>query len=64
MPKENLKAYLDDHLLIGDGAMATWLYQLGVPIGVCYEELNLSNPDLIRTVHRSYYEAGARFIQT
>ncbi|MED0677220.1 bifunctional homocysteine S-methyltransferase/methylenetetrahydrofolate reductase [Aneurinibacillus thermoaerophilus] len=64
MPKESLKTYLKDHLLIGDGAMATWLYQLGIPIGVCYEELNLSNPELIRAVHRSYYEAGARFIQT
>ncbi|MFT9849928.1 bifunctional homocysteine S-methyltransferase/methylenetetrahydrofolate reductase [Aneurinibacillus sp. REN35] len=64
MPKENLKTYLNDHLLIGDGAMATWLYQLGVPIGVCYEELNLSNPEIIGTVHRAYYDAGARFIQT
>ncbi|WP_027417012.1 bifunctional homocysteine S-methyltransferase/methylenetetrahydrofolate reductase [Aneurinibacillus terranovensis] len=64
MKKENLKAYLADHLVIGDGAMATWLYQQGVPIGICYEELNLSNPDLIASVHRSYYKAGARFIQT
>jgi methionine synthase I (cobalamin-dependent)/5,10-methylenetetrahydrofolate reductase len=64
MPKEDVKTYLQNHLLIGDGAMATWLYQLGVPIGVCYEELNLSNPEMIKTVHRSYYEAGARFIQT
>jgi len=64
MPKENLKTYLNNHLLIGDGAMATWLYQLGVPIGICYEELSLSDPEIIRTVHRSYYEAGARFIQT
>ncbi|ERI08090.1 bifunctional homocysteine S-methyltransferase/methylenetetrahydrofolate reductase [Aneurinibacillus aneurinilyticus] len=64
MPQKNLKTYLKDNLLIGDGAMATWLYRLGVPIGVCYEELNLSNPEIISTVHRSYYEAGARFIQT
>jgi methionine synthase I (cobalamin-dependent)/5,10-methylenetetrahydrofolate reductase len=64
MPKENLRTYLKDHLLIGDGAMATWLYQQGIPIGVCYEELNLSNPEIIGAVHRAYYEAGARFIQT
>lgn len=64
MKKENLKSYLQNHLLIGDGAMATWLYRLGVPIGVCYEELTLSNPELIGSVHRSYYDAGARFIQT
>ncbi|WP_047150343.1 bifunctional homocysteine S-methyltransferase/methylenetetrahydrofolate reductase [Aneurinibacillus tyrosinisolvens] len=64
MKKENLKTHLEKNILIGDGAMATWLYRLGVPIGVSYEELNLSNAELIGTVHQAYYEAGARFIQT
>ncbi|MGI6649795.1 MAG: bifunctional homocysteine S-methyltransferase/methylenetetrahydrofolate reductase [Bacillota bacterium] len=62
--KVGLIEYLRDHLLIGDGAMATWLYQHGVPIGVCYEELCLSKPALIQTVHREYYAAGARLIET
>ncbi|MBO8171199.1 MAG: bifunctional homocysteine S-methyltransferase/methylenetetrahydrofolate reductase [Bacillaceae bacterium] len=62
--KTNLKDYLTDHLLVGDGAMATYLYGQGVPVGVCYEELNLSRPELIASVHRAYYEAGARFITT
>ncbi|WCK54041.1 bifunctional homocysteine S-methyltransferase/methylenetetrahydrofolate reductase [Aneurinibacillus sp. Ricciae_BoGa-3] len=64
MKKEKLTSYLSNHLLIGDGAMATWLYGQGIPVGVSYEELNLSNPKLIASVHRSYYKAGARFIQT
>ncbi len=62
--KPDLKTYLQDHLLVGDGAMATYLYGQGVPVGVCYEELNLTQPEVIKRVHRAYYEAGARFITT
>ncbi|MGV8059339.1 MAG: bifunctional homocysteine S-methyltransferase/methylenetetrahydrofolate reductase [Smithellaceae bacterium] len=62
--KYNLKKYLHEHLIVGDGAMASWLYQKGVPIGLCCEELNLSRPDLIRNTHQEYYEAGARLILT
>lgn len=62
--KPNLKEYLQDHLIVGDGAMATQLYQLGVPVGVSYEELCLSNPQLVQSVHAAYYRAGARLIET
>ncbi|WP_241154454.1 bifunctional homocysteine S-methyltransferase/methylenetetrahydrofolate reductase [Staphylospora marina] len=44
--------------------MATWLYRQGIPIGQCTEELVLTNPLWIRSVHRAYLEAGARVIQT
>ncbi len=60
----SLKDYAANHLIVGDGAMGTWLYQKGIPIGQCCEELNLSRPDVIRDVHREYYEAGARLIET
>ena len=62
--KHNLTEHLQNHMLVGDGAMASWLYQKGIPIGLCCEELNLSRPDLIRNTHREYYEAGARLIET
>ncbi|HOF05992.1 MAG TPA: bifunctional homocysteine S-methyltransferase/methylenetetrahydrofolate reductase [Syntrophales bacterium] len=62
--KVTLKEYAREHLIVGDGAMATWLHQQGVPIGTCCEELNLSRPELIREIHREYYEAGARLIET
>lgn len=64
MAKRTLKEHLKDSLLIGDGAMATYLYQQGVSIGHCNEELVLSNPSLIAEVHQAYYEAGARLIET
>ncbi|HNY72180.1 MAG TPA: bifunctional homocysteine S-methyltransferase/methylenetetrahydrofolate reductase [Syntrophales bacterium] len=62
--KSTLREYLRGHMVVGDGAMASWLYQQGVPIGWCCEELNLSRPELIRDIHRQYYEAGARLIET
>lgn len=62
--KPHLQDFLKDHLVVGDGAMATQLYQLGVPVGVSYEELCLSNPQLVQSVHAAYYRAGARLIET
>jgi homocysteine S-methyltransferase len=47
-----------------DGAMGTMLYQKGVFINRCYDELNLKEPDLIREIHRSYLKAGAEIIET
>ncbi len=47
-----------------DGAMGTMLYERGVFIHRCYDELNLSQPDLIRTIHEEYLQAGAEIIET
>ncbi|MBE1446324.1 bifunctional homocysteine S-methyltransferase/methylenetetrahydrofolate reductase [Paenibacillus sp. OAS669] len=62
--KLELREALRQHILVGDGAMGTYLYQLGFPVGISYEELNLLKPDVIMDVHRRYYEAGARIIET
>ncbi|HEY8227178.1 MAG TPA: bifunctional homocysteine S-methyltransferase/methylenetetrahydrofolate reductase, partial [Pyrinomonadaceae bacterium] len=47
-----------------DGAMGTMLYAKGVYINRCYDELNLSNPDLVREIHGEYIRAGADVIET
>ncbi len=47
-----------------DGAMGTLLYSKGIFINRCYDELNLSQPDLIRAVHHDYLQAGAEIIET
>src|SRR5260370_42143077 len=47
-----------------DGAMGTVLYAKGIFINRCYEELNLSQPELIRSVHHEYLQAGAEVIET
>jgi methionine synthase / methylenetetrahydrofolate reductase(NADPH) len=47
-----------------DGAMGTLLYAKGIFINRCYDELNLSQPDLIRGLHHEYLQAGAEVIET
>ena len=47
-----------------DGAMGTMLYARGVYINRCYDELSLTQPDLVRDVHRAYVKAGAEIIET
>ncbi len=47
-----------------DGAMGTMLYSRGVFVNVCYDELNLTRPDLVREIHRDYLEAGAQILET
>lgn len=55
---------LKSAVLCGDGAMGTELMSAGVPLDVCFEELNVSAPDLVTRIHDSYVEAGARLIET
>lgn len=62
--KQDLRQALKERTLTGDGAMGTYLYQLGLPVGISYEELNITQPDVIADVHRRYYDAGARLIET
>src|SRR5580765_4399826 len=47
-----------------DGAMGTLLYYKGIFINRSYDELNLSQPELIRGVHHEYLQAGAEIIET
>ena len=47
-----------------DGAMGTLLYEKGIFINRSYDELNLSQPDLIRGIHHDYLQAGAEIIET
>lgn len=58
-----LKA-LEERVLVADGAMGTQIYARGIPLGRCYDELNLTRPDLIRAIHREYVEAGAEVLET
>jgi methionine synthase I (cobalamin-dependent)/5,10-methylenetetrahydrofolate reductase len=47
-----------------DGAMGTMLYSCGVFINRCYDELNVTQPETVRTVHEQYLQAGAQVIET
>lgn len=47
-----------------DGAMGTLLYARGVTYEKCFDELNLTQPDLIQGIHNEYLSAGADIIET
>jgi homocysteine S-methyltransferase len=44
--------------------MGTMLYAKGIFLNRCYDELNLSQPDLIRSLHQDYLHTGAEIIET
>jgi homocysteine S-methyltransferase len=50
--------------VLSDGAMGTVLYARGIFINRCYDELNLSDPGLILSVHEEYLQAGAELLET
>jgi methionine synthase I (cobalamin-dependent)/5,10-methylenetetrahydrofolate reductase len=62
---ESLESLLADGTpILADGAMGTLLHIRGIPFEACFDELNLSEPDLIVDIHREYIEAGAQIIET
>lgn len=63
MPADFL-ARLKASPVLCDGAMGTLLYSKGIFINRCYDELNLSQPDLIRGIHHEYLQGGAEIIET
>ncbi|HEY3311079.1 MAG TPA: bifunctional homocysteine S-methyltransferase/methylenetetrahydrofolate reductase [Anaerolineales bacterium] len=50
--------------ILADGAMGTMLNARGVSFEKCFDELNLTNPDVVAEIHREYIEAGAEIILT
>src|ERR1700730_142053 len=55
---------LPRRVLVADGAMGTMLYDKGIFINRCYDELSLTAPDMIRQIHADYVKAGAEILET
>ena len=51
-------------VLVSDGAWGTFLQQKGLKTGECPEEWNLTHPDEVFDIAKSYIEAGADMIET
>ncbi len=64
MNKVSIIKKMKETPLVFDGAMGTVIYERGVFINTCYDELNLTNPKLIKTIHSEYIDAGADVILT
>jgi len=50
--------------LVVDGAMGTQLYERGILYGTCFDELNVSRPELVAKVHDDFLRAGAQVLET
>jgi methionine synthase / methylenetetrahydrofolate reductase (NADH) len=66
-PATSVKPFVEriqQGVVVGDGAMGTMLYARGVFLNRCFDELNLSNPELVRGIHEEYLESGADLVET
>jgi homocysteine S-methyltransferase len=55
---------IESKVLVGDGAMGTMLYAKGISPTRCFDELNLSSPQLVKEVHLAYAKVGAEVLET
>jgi homocysteine S-methyltransferase len=66
-PSTRAKEFRDQlagRVIVADGAMGTMLYSRGIFINRCFDELNLSAPDMVRQIHQEYAKAGAEILET
>jgi 5-methyltetrahydrofolate--homocysteine methyltransferase len=64
-PSERWRALLDEGSpILADGAMGTMLFLSGLQFGDPPEVWNLTQPDVVRRIHRGYLEAGSRILLT
>ena len=61
---ESLLEVLKERVIVADGAMGTMLYGKGIYVNRCYDELSLSQPDLVQEIHKEYLKAGAELLET
>lgn len=62
--QERFLQELDERVLIGDGAVGTALFAMGVEPETGVERMNLLAPEMVLQLHRDYVAAGSRIIET
>ncbi len=61
------KPYLErikEGIILFDGAMGTMLYDKGIFINQCFENINLTDPDKVLEIHQAMADAGAQVLTT
>src|SRR5512141_2414025 len=64
MTRPSFRDAIDQRVLVCDGAMGTMLYAKGIFLNRSFDELNLTQPDLVAEVHQAYVRVGADVIET
>ena len=64
MRKSFLEVIKENKTLVSDGAWGTFLQAEGLRSGECPEEWNISHPDIVKNIAKSYIEAGSDMVET
>jgi methionine synthase I (cobalamin-dependent)/5,10-methylenetetrahydrofolate reductase len=64
MPRKPFLEEISQRVLVCDGAMGTMLYAKGIFLNRSFDELNLTQPDLVAEVHQAYVRGGSDVIET
>ncbi|MBR5252969.1 MAG: homocysteine S-methyltransferase family protein [Clostridia bacterium] len=59
-----IKEYLNDNIIYLDGGMGTLLQGQGLLPGELPERWNITHPEIITAIHKSYYDAGSNVVST
>lgn len=60
----NILDELQQRIILGDGAFGTELYEKGIPLSVCYDYLNITQPEIVTQLHQDYLDVGAELLET
>lgn len=62
--KPDFLEYIQEHVVLGDGAFGSYLFDRGVERGRNLDLLNLQAPDVIFSAHEEYIRSGSQLIET
>ena len=60
----NIRDFIKNNIVYLDGGMGTLLQKSGLQPGELPERLNVSHPEVIKEIHKSYYDSGSNIVNT
>jgi 5-methyltetrahydrofolate--homocysteine methyltransferase len=64
MASSTIQDLIKERVVLFDGALGTELMRRGLPRGICPELWNVTHPEVVQDVYRSYFEAGSDAVST
>ena len=60
----NIRDFIKNNIVYLDGGMGTLLQKSGLQPGELPEHWNISHPEVIREIHKNYYDSGSNVVNT
>lgn len=60
----NIRDFIKNNIVYLDGGMGTLLQRSGLQPGELPERWNISHPEVIKEIHKSYYDSGSNIVNT